>query len=366
MIIHNPHSEQWYTEQLLALQEEYPEGSPSATASAIYDWMLEGGVYRFTEDAAFCAMLSDRVFGLPKSPQNLNGFPVRYQKITAAFPYHFIQASEGGYDFADLMPTDIIFICGHVVMVVSVDRVNETVRICENYYRGTINWSREVTKETIESDAQFLLTRFEKVNAAPVPEPEPHDCRIAQFEDMKAYPYGTDLHAAVEWALTHSPQLTAGTDATHFSPDLVVDRVTAMTFLWAAAGKPKPETPESSLPFTDVKPGKWYTRAVLWAYENHITAGKTDGSFGVSDKCTVAHMLTFLYAQQGKPDFDASAVPADYVAEGKYYTKAAKWAFVKRIERGVDGVFHPKLACTRAAAVLYLYRTLEGEAPAQD
>ena len=198
------------------------------------------------------------------------------------------------------------------------------------------------------------------------PEPELHDCRIIQFEDMEAYPYGTDIHAAVEWAFTHDPQLTAGTDATHFSPEQAVTRAAIMTFLWAAAGKPKPKTPESDIPFTDVKPGKWYTNAVLWAYENGITAGKSDGSFGISDKCKLTHMLTFLYAQQGRPDFDESAVPAGYVEEGKYYTRAVKWAYVRQIERADSGVFDSSALCSRATAELFLYRTLEGMALDQD
>ena len=356
-----PKPEQWYTEQLLALQEEYPEGA--AWSGMGHQWKLDGGIYNFLDCAAFCAILSEKIFGQPKTKLNPDGAPVWYQKITRAFPFSFIPASEAEYDFDNLMPTDIIEFRGHLVMVVSVDRVHETVRVCEGNYQGTICWSRVFTRAGIESSAYHVLTRIDKMNR---PLPEPHDCRISQFEDMETYPFGTDIHAAVEWAFTHSPQLTAGTDATHFSPEQVVTRATIMTFLWAAAGKPKPKTPESDIPFTDVKPGKWYTNAVLWAYENGITAGKSDGSFGISDKCKLTHMLTFLYAQQGRPDFDESAVPAGYVEEGKYYTRAVKWAYVRQIERADSGVFDSSALCNRATAELYLYRTLEGEAPAQD
>ena len=366
-----PKPEQWYTDQLLALQEEYPEGAPASNTIG-YQWVLDGGIFSFDHCASFCGILSDRIFGKPKSGQNKNGVPVWYQKISRDFPFTFVPASEANYDFENLMPTDILFFEGHVVMVVSVDRINETVRVCESYYQGKIWWSRVFTKEAIENSAQYLLTRFDKVNGRPLPnpdpdpdpDPEPHDCRISQFEDMEDYPYGTDIHAAVEWAFTHNPQLTAGTDATHFSPEMVVTRATIMTFLWAASGKPEPQT--TKCPFTDVKPGKWYTKAVLWAYENNITSGKTDGTFGINDKCKVTHMLTFLYAQQGRPDFDASAVPAGYVAEGKYYTQAVKWAYVRQIERADSGVFDSSAFCSRATAELFLYRTLEGMAPDQD
>ena len=364
-----PKPEQWYTDQLLALQAKYPEGpvGPFGIEFARYQWTIDGGAVLNTNCAAFCAILSDMIFGKPKYSQNPDGVPLWHQVIKGSFPYRVVPASEAEYSFDNLMPTDILRfggVGGHSVMVVEVYREEEKVRVCEAYYQGQILWSRVLTKESIENaanDIVYVFTRIDKMNRAL---PEPHDCRISQFEDMEAYPYGTDIHAAVEWAFTHTPQLTAGTDSTHFSPETVVSRATIMTFLWAASGKPEPQT--TKCPFTDVKPGKWYTKAVLWAYENNITSGKTDGSFGINDKCKVTHMLTFLYAQQGRPDFDASAVPAGYVAEGKYYTQAVKWAYVRRIERADSGVFNSSAFCSRATAELFLYRTLEGMALDQD
>ena len=66
-----------------------------------------------------------------------------------------------------------------------------------------------------------------------------------------------------------------------------------MTFLWAAAGRPEPETTEN--PFTDVPDDSWYYEAVLWAAENGITKGIGDGLFGVNHICTRAQIITFLY-----------------------------------------------------------------------
>ena len=194
--------------------------------------------------------------------------------------------------------------------------------------------------------------------------PAEHVCAIAQFVDLEAYPYGTPEHEAIEWAFTHDPQITAGTDASHFNPEAELDRKTAMTFLYAAAGKPAFDVNSAEKTFSDVAQGKWYTKAILWAANQNppITSGNGDGSFGINTSCKRSHMLTFLYAQQGKPGFDESKVPKGYVEEGKWYTKAAKWAYACGIETGEDGVFQPNTVCTRATTVLYLYRALEGKA----
>ncbi|MBR3078154.1 MAG: discoidin domain-containing protein [Oscillospiraceae bacterium] len=182
-----------------------------------------------------------------------------------------------------------------------------------------------------------------------------------RFEDVKDE--SLEYFDAVYWAYNHEPQITAGTDATHFSPNVELDRKTAMTFLYAAAGKPAFDVNSAENTFTDVKAGKWYTKAILWAANQNppITSGNGDGTFGINTSCKRAHMLTFLYAQQGKPAFDETKVPEGYVEAGKWYTKAAKWAYACGIETGEGGAFRPNTVCTRGTTVLYLYRTLTGQ-----
>ena len=184
-----------------------------------------------------------------------------------------------------------------------------------------------------------------------------HDCKIAHFVDLEAYPYGTSEHAAIEWAFTHTPQITAGTDETHFTPEKELNRATAMTFLWAAAGKPNPKSTTS--PFSDVKMGKWYTKAILWAAENKITSGNTDGSFGINTICNRGHILTFLYAQQGKPEYSIENPYSD--VGNKWYTHGAIWAYENGIEKGENGKFNYKTPCTRVLAVTYIYRAVTGK-----
>lgn len=184
--------------------------------------------------------------------------------------------------------------------------------------------------------------------------PATHVCPCAQFVDMPAY--GTPEHEAIDWAYTHTPyQVTAGMDETHFSPDEIVTRAQAMTFLWAAKDKPAPKTTVS--PFTDVKINKWYAKPILWAVENGITVGTGDNKFSPNKTCNRAEMLTFLYAMLGKPGYTIENPYSD-VNNSKWFKDTAIWAYENGIELGENGKFHYKTPCTRASTVLYLYRAL--------
>ena len=65
--------------------------------------------------------------------------------------------------------------------------------------------------------------------------------------------------------------ITAGTSATTFSPNMTCTRGQIATFLWRGAGQPEPAGKNN--PFTDVKTGDYFYKAVLWAVENGITNG---------------------------------------------------------------------------------------------
>ena len=111
---------------------------------------------------------------------------------------------------------------------------------------------------------------------------------------------GADYYNAVLWAFYHKPyQVTAGIDKTHFGPDRTVTRAQAMTFFWAA--KDRPKFKKASTQFVDVKKTDWYYKAVMWAVEKKITAGTDATHFSPNKTCNRGEILTFLYAAVGKP-----------------------------------------------------------------
>ncbi len=67
-----------------------------------------------------------------------------------------------------------------------------------------------------------------------------------------------------------------------------------LTFLWNACDSPEPGSTDN--PFADVKAGKYYYKAVLWAVEMGITKGVDATHFGVNNTCTRGQVVTFLYA----------------------------------------------------------------------
>lgn len=168
---------------------------------------------------------------------------------------------------------------------------------------------------------------------------------------------GDYFYDAVAWAVFHEPQITNGTDATHFSPDATCTRAQAVTFLWRAKGCPEPTSTEN--PFKDVKEGAYYYKAVLWAVENGITNGVSATNFAPDSGCTRAQVVTFLCRSEHGERKLGTTNPFKDVKEGAYYYNAVLWAVDSGITNGTsDTVFSPDMTCTRAHIVTFLYRAM--------
>ena len=169
------------------------------------------------------------------------------------------------------------------------------------------------------------------------------------FVDVATGSYYED---AVDWAVGNG--ITQGTDDTHFSPDGICTRAQAVTFLWRAAGSPKPET--RTMPFTDVPAGSYYYDAVLWAVENDITKGTSDTTFSPNMTCTRAQIVAFLWRSEKSPAAGTANPFAD-VKSAAYYADAVLWAAKKDITKGTTNTtFSPDADCTRAQIVTFLWR----------
>ena len=117
------------------------------------------------------------------------------------------------------------------------------------------------------------------------------------FEDVKQ---SDSYYNAVLWAVSHKPyQVTAGIDKTHFGPNQTVTRAQAMTFFWAALDRPKFK--KASTQFVDVKKTDWFYKPVMWAVEQGVTAGTDATHFSPNKTCNRGEILTFLYASLKKP-----------------------------------------------------------------
>lgn len=146
--------------------------------------------------------------------------------------------------------------------------------------------------------------------------------------------------------------ITGGVSDNLFAPDDGCTRAHIVTFLWRAAGSPEPK---SMAGFTDVSSSAYYAKAVAWAVENGVTNGTTATTFDPDAVCTRAQAVAFLArALNGKGGSAAAFtdVPAD-----SYYADAVAWAVANSVTNGVSSDrFAPNNRCTRAQITAFLYR----------
>lgn len=166
---------------------------------------------------------------------------------------------------------------------------------------------------------------------------------------------GNRFKTAILWAYYNN--ITAGKTATTFAPETDVTRAQFVTFLWRAAGEPEPASYEN--PFTDVPDGKYYTEAVLWAYYAGITAGTTETTFEPSRICSRGQVVMFLYRYAGEPVIGEVENPFTDVGSGNRYYKAIMWAYSNNITSGKTATtFQLGSSCYRSHVVTFLYRYL--------
>ncbi len=171
------------------------------------------------------------------------------------------------------------------------------------------------------------------------------------FSDVE---YDSYYYDAVEWALDE--EITTGTSDILFSPDASCTRAQAVTFLWRAAGSPKPTSTEN--PFTDVDEDDYYYEAVLWAVEKEIAFGTGNTNFSPDIYVTRAHTVTFLYRYMGSETTTVN--PFDDVRAADYYYDAVLWAVENGVTTGTDSTtFSPNSTCVRAQIITFLYRAIE-------
>ena len=169
-------------------------------------------------------------------------------------------------------------------------------------------------------------------------------------------PDGAFYYDPVLWAVEEG--ITNGTSPTTFGPGQDCMRAQVVTFLWRAAGSPKPGSDAN--PFVDVKETDFFYQAVLWAVEKGITNGLDATHFGPMAYCNRAQVVTFLHRSLGSPAVENSNNPFSDVPDGQWFTVPILWAVEQSITNGLSPTtFGPNNLCNRAQIVTFLYRTFE-------
>ena len=157
---------------------------------------------------------------------------------------------------------------------------------------------------------------------------------------------------AVYWAADNA--ITKGFGNVYFGPKKTCTREQMVTFLWKMAGQPETSAGNK---FSDVKKGSYYYDAVMWASETGITKGYDNGTFGVGKSCLREHAVTFLWRLAGKPLPQSSSNKFSDIKKSDYYYNAVLWAAENSIAKGYsNGTYGPKKDCLREHIVTFLYR----------
>ena len=172
------------------------------------------------------------------------------------------------------------------------------------------------------------------------------------FSDVldPSHPY----YDAIYWAADHG--IAGGYSNGTFGINRTCTRGEAIRFLWCFAGKPEPkQTP--ALSFRDVPKSGAFYKPILWAYQQGIAGGYSDGTFRMNVTCTRGHIMMFIWKYLGKPAPRTSATsPFSDVPKKHTYYRAILYGYQKGITRGfADGTFGVNQNCTRGQIIKFLY-----------
>lgn len=155
--------------------------------------------------------------------------------------------------------------------------------------------------------------------------------------------------------------LMQGTAADTFAPNVTTTRGMVVTILYRMEGKPEVT---AACPFSDVKSGSYYEKAITWAADNEIVKGYSSTKFGPNDTITREQMAAILYRYAQYKDSSISADAEfnqsfkDVGKVSSYALDAMKWCVNNEIIRGMgEDQLAPQGNATRAqvAAVLHRY-----------
>lgn len=164
------------------------------------------------------------------------------------------------------------------------------------------------------------------------------------------------FHAEITWAAQNG--YVKGWDDGTFRPLEPVHRDAMAAFLYRMAGEPEVQLPATS-PFTDVKPTDEHYTAMVWAQQEGIATGWSDGTFRPTEPIARDAMAAFVYRYAGSPEYTAP-VPgpfSDVTTEGQAYAREIAWLESQGVTAGYpDGTYRPLGAMNRDALAAFLFR----------
>lgn len=183
-------------------------------------------------------------------------------------------------------------------------------------------------------------------------------CPSERFTDVDRSRY---YHEGVDYVVGKGYMI--GVSDTLFAPERDTDRAMLVTILYRMAGSPQVT---GKMPFTDVKEGRYFYDAVLWASQNGIAKGMTQTLFAPLRAVTREQMVTFLYRYAKDIGVDTTNQGSlddfkDVGSVSRFAKEAMTWAVATELIQGVgEQTLAPKASSTRGqiATVIVRFETV--------
>ncbi|MCG7308947.1 DUF839 domain-containing protein [Brachybacterium sp. ACRRE] len=170
-----------------------------------------------------------------------------------------------------------------------------------------------------------------------------------EFSDVKK---GSEHYDAIQWAALKG--IIPGRADDTFAPRKKVTRAALAAFLYRAAGKPEVSLPRNE-PFGDVEQGETNNyRAIIWAKQQGIVGGYSDGTFRPTQAVTRQETAAYLYRYAGSPSAPKpTKAPFSDVPASSTFARQIAWLKKEGVATG--STFQPAEALTREWAAEFLH-----------
>ena len=155
--------------------------------------------------------------------------------------------------------------------------------------------------------------------------------------------------------------IMTGMNETTFSPNSNLSRGQFATIIYRMEGSPSVDYEPV---FSDVSDGVFYSEAIIWANENDIVTGYTNGTFGPQEDITREQMATIMYRYAKFKNYDVSAYndlssfPDSSKVSG-FANEAVCWAVGAGLISGDQGKINPRNQANRAQCATIMMRFME-------
>ena len=162
----------------------------------------------------------------------------------------------------------------------------------------------------------------------------------------------------------HGRNIMQGTSSTTFAPNGILTRAQMAQVLYNMEGRPSVAFEPV---FSDVTANRWYSDAIVWAYNSDLVKGVGGGRFAPRTPITREQMVTILYRFAVYRNYDmatSSGVALEQFPDADqishWATSEMRWAVYHGLIQGTSaGSLNPRGTATRAQIAVLLMRFIQ-------